>query len=193
MAGTSPAIPWGCSSSTGVLRGARRIGRRQVKGQMMADDNTPTDEPDEVGEQHDQATRHADRPNEAEESVLEPSTTDASDDEDGEFEGADRPAVGSSTERERPNLPGPLGEVVLSYRDRDVRVVLDSPTALQVLRMFSWRTQRGLTDSLFGEVPMAFNAWVVFDLDELLAVTWTPHVGGRPHRPAVDPEVAATV
>ena len=158
----------------------------------MADESTSPHEPDEGSENRVQQPSQSNEPDEAQDSMAESTAADAIDEADSEIEASDRPAVESSTQREGLDLPGPLGEVVLSYRDRDVRVVLDSPTALQVLRLFSWRTQRGLTDSLFGDVPMARNAWLVFDTDELLAVTWTPHVGDRPHRPAVDPEVAAT-
>lgn len=84
-----------------------------------------------------------------------------------------------------------VGSLVLHYEARDVQVVLDGDSALRVLTAFARRDDRGLSDPIDPSTSSAFSGWFVADLDQPLAISWIPGLGGQRRRTVIDPPVAA--
>jgi hypothetical protein len=82
-----------------------------------------------------------------------------------------------------------LGELTLSYPARDVVLVLDGLTAARVIAAFADPARRTrLQDQLDTATSSMRNLWASFDLDQLLAVSWMPHLPTRAtSRMTVDP------
>jgi hypothetical protein len=82
-----------------------------------------------------------------------------------------------------------IGEVTLSYPSRDVVLTLDGVTAARILAAFAdpARCER-LQDRLDTGTSSMQNSWITFDLDSLLAVSWTPQLPSTAtSRMTVDP------
>lgn len=84
-----------------------------------------------------------------------------------------------------------IGTVTLHYAARDVRIPIDGASALRMLSMYRSRREGGLDDPLSVAGSSAWSGWVVWDLDEPLAMSWMPRLPERP-RTAIDPELAAS-
>lgn len=84
-----------------------------------------------------------------------------------------------------------VGQLTLHYPSRDVTVWLDGDAALRLLTMFALRREGGLADPLDPETSEADAGWVVLDLDEPLAMSWTPGLPRKRPRTAVDPAISA--
>lgn len=84
------------------------------------------------------------------------------------------------------------GTLWLHYPSRDVAVPfpVDGDTAIRALTMFARRGERRLADTLTATDSSATSSWVVFDLDEPLAMSWTPDTDRRQARTALDPPAA---
>lgn len=148
----------------------------------MADEEQGTEDPEDTGAHEPEndsqpEVRGADADEGSEEGVG---------DEGGEVENAD----GQTDERKalsrRTVNHVVVGNLTFHYAARDVTLMLDGDAAMRVLTMF-WRQRPGPhADRLDPETSSAVSAWLVFDLEEPLAVSWYPILGTRT-RTAVDP------
>lgn len=82
-----------------------------------------------------------------------------------------------------------IGRLTLHYESRDVKFLIDGAAAMRIMAMFARRREGDLGERL-TQHSSAVAGWLVVDLDEPLAMSWSPGVGRAP-RTAVDPLIAA--
>jgi hypothetical protein len=80
-----------------------------------------------------------------------------------------------------------IGVLTLHYAARDVSVYLDGASAMRALAMYHRRAELGMADRLDGYESDAGSGWMIFELDEPLAMSWTPGLPAKPRRTAIDP------
>ena len=114
--------------------------------------------------------------------AAEPEETDTLADENGDHrdQGARLPRATFET------LASALGfgELVVSFRDRDVRLSLDGPTAMRV--MAHWARGGRWDDTLTGTSGYR-SAWVVIQMEDVIAMSWSPGVIAERRPVAFDP------
>ena len=83
-----------------------------------------------------------------------------------------------------------LGQIILHYAARDVKVLLDGDSAIRLLTMFRERTESHWSDYLNPFISSAERGWLVMDLTEPLAISYLP-LGDQAKRTSIDPAVYA--
>lgn len=89
---------------------------------------------------------------------------------------------------------GVLGVLRLSYAARDVEIVLDGDSALRLLAIYRDRARPRSDQWADAMDPLrsdANNAWVVLDVNDVLAMSWAPGLAQRPPRTTIDPAVVS--
>ena len=104
---------------------------------------------------------------------------------------AGQPNIGASTGSSRPRATFEalasafgFGELVVSFRDRDVTMTLDGPTAVRAMAHFARRGN--WADSIHGDSSFR-SGWVVLRMEEVLAMSWNPGLDSGTPPAAFDP------
>lgn len=80
-----------------------------------------------------------------------------------------------------------VGELIVHFAERDVRVVLDGDAALRTMAIFAGSTNRQHYDVLDPASSPAQNGWFVLDTATPLAMTWLPGLPAPRQRTTIDP------
>lgn len=121
----------------------------------------------------------------------EPDAVDGERADDGEREASDgRPSPPRKIGLQSVNATIP-GMLTLHLERRDVHVTLDGDAALRMLKMFELRDARAFADEMHPMLSSARVGWVVVDLDDVRAMSWTPDDPMSRRRTIVDPAPAA--
>lgn len=80
-----------------------------------------------------------------------------------------------------------LGELVVHFRARDVRFVVDGDAAMRLLCLFAGGRDERLADVASPRTSSAYSVWLGIDLADVLAMSWVPGVPADHARATIDP------